>query len=117
MPAWMSASVSIASLSDSLSDAVGFGGLPDQNREYGQIVVPLDDRRLLAEAAYGMRIELPCRVGDGMGVGIDEHGPAWCRFIVFGRKSPQVEFGDRLCWKLVDVAMWVVSHVVAAEKD
>ena len=102
MPAWMSASVSMAILSRGLSDAVGLGGLFDQNRERRQIVVPLDNRGLLAEAAHGVGVEVPRGVGNGVGVRIDEHCPAWRRVIVFGRKASQVEFRDRLGRELVD---------------
>ena len=64
-----------------------------------------------------MGIQIPRRVRHGVRVCIDQHGPAWRRLILFGGEAPQVEFRDRLRRKLVDEAIGVVPHVVAAEMD
>ena len=96
---------------------VGLGGLFRQDREGRQSVVTFHDRRLRAEAADGMGIQGPCRFRHGVGVRIDQQCTAWRRFIVFGSGAPQMEFRNRFRRKLVDEAIRVVSHVVAAEMD
>src|SRR5262249_2794256 len=80
------------------------------------IVIPFDQRRLRAEAPNRMGVELPHRLGNVSGMGIDENFGTWLRFVLLlWCEAAQVQFTDCRDRQAIDVLPWAVPQIVCAE--